>query len=178
MMGAPGRGPLPYPRSPVKFSALDKLEKLEAFRANPYLCSAGHWTVGIGHKMTQSEISSGKIIINGMACRPPLTHDQGLALKLQDLKPIEEDFGATLAGIPLTQNQYDALVIFAFNCGVPAFKGSTLLKKLRAGAPTPEIQKEIRKWNKARNVKTGLLEVNKGLINRRKFEADLYAAPA
>jgi len=158
----------------MKFSenGINKLEKLEAFRSEPYLDSAGYWTVGIGHKLTESELSSGKIIINGMASRPPLTHDQGVALKKQDLVPREA--AVEKYGLQLTQKQFDALVIFVFNVGVAAFDGSTLLKKLKAGAPGSEIIKELKKWNKARNPRTGVLEVNKGLINRRRFEAEMY----
>ena len=28
----------------------------EGWRSKPYLCSAGHWTIGVGHKMTPSEL--------------------------------------------------------------------------------------------------------------------------
>lgn len=28
----------------------------EGWRSRPYKCSAGHWTIGVGHKMTPSEL--------------------------------------------------------------------------------------------------------------------------
>jgi lysozyme len=28
----------------------------EGWRSKPYLCSAGHWTIGVGHKMTPYEL--------------------------------------------------------------------------------------------------------------------------
>lgn len=158
----------------MKFSAYDYLERREGFRAEPYLDTAGFWTVGIGHKMLPHELSSGKIIINGMACRPPLTRDQAYALKDQDMDPVEDAINSL--GVPLTQNQFDALCSLAFNIGVPAFLRSTLVRKLRAGAPPDEIAKEIKKWNKARNPRTGILGIDKGLVNRRRYDAELYLA--
>ena len=156
----------------MKFSAYKFLENVEAFRAEPYLDSAGYWTVGIGHKMTHSEVTSGKILIRGMSCRPPLTRDQAIALKDQDMEPVENVINGL--GVELTQNQSDALCSLAFNIGIGAFLASTLVRKLRAGAEPAEIAKEMKRWNKARNPRTGILEVSKGLVNRRKADAELY----
>src|SRR5690606_23508894 len=68
----------------------------------------------------------------------------------------------------INQNQFDALVSFAYNLGVNALKGSTLLKKVNANPSDPAIRAEFMKWVYAAGVKL------KGLERRRKAEADLY----
>lgn len=68
----------------------------------------------------------------------------------------------------LTQNQFNALVSFAYNCGVEALRKSTLLKKVKKNPSDPSIELEFMKWNKA-----GGKEF-KGLTKRRQAESDLY----
>ena len=68
--------------------------------------------------------------------------------------------------VPLTQNQYDALVSFIFNVGCNAFLNSTLLKKMRNNNYDAN---EILKWNKCKG------KVSKGLTERRKREMRLFA---
>jgi lysozyme len=68
----------------------------------------------------------------------------------------------------LTQNQFDALVSFSYNCGLGNFKSSTLLKKAKVDPNDPSIRDEFKKWNKANK------KVLAGLTRRRKEEADLY----
>lgn len=75
---------------------------------------------------------------------------------------------ALLIKSKLTQNQYDAIVSFAYNVGVTALKKSTLLIKLNKNPNDPTIRNEFMKW-----IRAGGKE-NKGLKNRRQKEADLY----
>ena len=79
---------------------------------------------------------------------------------------------AALANINLTQNQYNALLSFAYNEGIGALLSSTLLKKVKANASDPTIRDSFMVWDKA-HVNGVLVEVQ-GLKNRRKDEADLY----
>lgn len=143
------------------------LDKLDAFRAEPYIGPAGEWTVGFGHKMTTSEISSGKIVINGMACRTPLTTDQGRALRDQDIA-----IASSSITWNLEQHQREALVSFVIDIGHQAFVRSTLCAMLTAAAPVAEIAKEMRKWVKVRSTKTGAVEVSKALTLRRRAQAN------
>ena len=75
--------------------------------------------------------------------------------------------------IPLSQQQFDALVDFAYNCGVGALASSTLLTAVNgsdfAGAAT-----EFGKWNKARDPASGLLIVSPGLTKRRAAEVAIF----
>lgn len=47
---------------------------------------------------------------------------------------VAESAIAKCVKVPLTQSEYDAYTSFAFNVGGSAFCGSTLVKKLNAGA--------------------------------------------
>lgn len=71
---------------------------------------------------------------------------------------------------PINENQFNALVLWAYNVG-PAFKTSTLIKKLNIDPNDPSIREEFLKWNKAGG------QFVQGLYNRRKKEADLYFTP-
>ena len=69
--------------------------------------------------------------------------------------------------IPLTVNQQDALVSFAYNCGVQGFKNSTLLKKINANQ-LDEVPNQLMKWVNANG------KALPGLWRRRLAEALLF----
>jgi len=68
----------------------------------------------------------------------------------------------------INENQFSALVCFAYNVGVGAFKKSTLLRKININPNDETIAVEFAKWTKAGG------KVLLGLVRRRKAEADLY----
>lgn len=70
----------------------------------------------------------------------------------------------------LNDNQFSALVSFAFNLGVSRLKGSTLLRLLNSGK-TDESSKEFPKWCKAGGVTL------RGLLYRRVAEQELFKKP-
>lgn len=63
-----------------------------------------------------------------------------------------------------SQFQFDALVDFAYNCGIENLRTSTLLRYIREGRSEEEIRKEFHKW----------IYCVKGLAIRRKWEADRF----
>lgn len=69
----------------------------------------------------------------------------------------------------LTENQYAALISFAYNLGEGALRSSTLLKKLTVNPKDVTIRDEFMKWVHGEG---GV--VLEGLKRRRKEEADLY----
>lgn len=73
--------------------------------------------------------------------------------------------------VPLTDNQFGALVAFTLNVGVGAFRGSTLLRKLNAGN-YGAVPSELAKWNKT--TIGGKKVKSNGLVNRRAAEAGLW----
>ena len=72
-----------------------------------------------------------------------------------------------LVNVPVNQDQFDALVSFAFNVGANNLRNSTLLKKLNAGDFAGAAQ-EFQRWNKAKG------KVLPGLTRRRACEALLF----
>jgi lysozyme len=97
----------------------------------------------------------------------PITKDYAFEI----FKVIADKFAKRVASMvkkPLTQNQFNSLVSFAYNVGTGAFSTSTLLKKVNANPNDLTIRNEFMKWNKANRV------VVNGLTTRRKKESDLY----
>lgn len=72
--------------------------------------------------------------------------------------------------VPLNQNEFDALVSFAYNCGEGALAKSTLLKKLNAEKRT-DAAKQFASWSR------GGGRVLNGLVARRAREAALFLKP-
>lgn len=69
--------------------------------------------------------------------------------------------------VPLTQNQFDALVSLCFNIGVTAFRDSTLLNLLNAG----DYNGAAAQFSVWININGA---VSQGLVNRRNAEKDLF----
>ena len=72
--------------------------------------------------------------------------------------------------MPLTQNQFDALLSLEYNIGITYFKSSTLLRLLNQG-----------KYNDAANQFDRWVYANKkklaGLVKRRSIEKALFLKP-
>lgn len=147
---------------------LELLEQWEGFKTTVYKDSAGLPTIGVGHLLTKSELSSGKITINGV----PVSYENGLTeqqvtdLLAQDVKPAAAAVNGNVK-VDLDQNQFDALVSFTFNVGVGAFNGSTLLKVLNQGQ-YDQVPTQLLRWTRAGG------QVVQGLVNRRNNEIKLW----
>src|SRR5258708_4590370 len=134
-------------------STVSLLKSLEGFAANAYRDAKG-WSIGYGHYMgTNPTIDT-------------VTPDQAEALLSDDLATAASAVNGAVK-MPLSQNQFDALVSFAYNVGVNAFSGSTLLRKLNAGDYAGAAQ-EFPRWNKSGGV------VNNSLVARRATEQQLF----
>ena len=105
--------------------------KFEGYEENVYPDSNGNDSIGVGHKLTQQEINSKRIIINGKSIdySEGLTSDQIAALWNQDVQ-WAVNFVNKLVKVPLSQNQFNALVDFGVNIGIGEFQSSTLLRLL------------------------------------------------
>ena len=74
----------------------------------------------------------------------------------------------TKVTVPITQNQFNAIVSLAYNIGLGNFQKSTLLKKLNRNPNDKTIKDEFLKWINAGGRKL------QGLVNRRKKEIEVY----
>ena len=128
-------------------SGIDLIKSFESLRLKAYLCPANVWTIGYGHTRYVQE---GDVI----------TEPKAIDLLRQDLNGFEAGVSA-LVKSNINENQFSALVSFAYNCGIGNFKNSTLLKKVNANPNDKAIEKEFLKWTRARGVVLG------GLVRRR-----------
>lgn len=101
------------------------IKAAEGFSSIPYRCPAGVATIGFG----STRDTDGKAITMQ---HPPITEQQAANIMASTLVTYE-DAVKRYVTVPLTQNQFDALVDFAYNCGAQNLRTSTLLKKLNAG---------------------------------------------
>lgn len=115
----------------------------------------GTVTIGYGHTRTAEA---------GME----ITREEADRLLSKDLQPIEHGVFRMTEEAELTQNEFDALVSFAFNVGLGALDQSTLLRKLLAGHPREEVAAEFHRWVYSKGKRLS------GLERRRRDEANVF----
>ena len=130
-------------------------------RFKAYLDPVGILTIGWGHTNATGRRFSADTVWTQAECD---------AVLREDIAKFESAVRG-LAKVELEQCQFDALVSFAYNCGVGNLKSSTLLRKVNR-RDFSAAAREFAKWNKAGG------HVLKGLTRRRAAEATLFAAPA
>lgn len=86
-------------------AGIDLIKQHEGCRLTAYRCPAGVWTIGYGH--TGSDVKQGMVITQAEADR----------LLQQDLERFEKNVMKFNNKYHWTQNEFDALVSFAFNIG-------------------------------------------------------------
>jgi GH24 family phage-related lysozyme (muramidase) len=99
------------------------------------------------------------------------TQEQCDRKKAEDMAEFERQVRAILGDAPTTQGQFDALVSFAYNIGSNRLRGSTLMRKHKAGDYVGAAE-QFAIWNKAGGA------VMLGLTRRRAAEAKLYRGKA
>lgn len=133
-------------------AGLNLIKQFEGCRLTAYQCSAGVWTIGYGH-------TAG--VHKGMK----ITQAQADEYLKQDVAKFEKYIN-NLSYVPFTaqlnQNQFDALVSFAFNLG----QGN--VKKMCTGRTINQIPSAMQQYCKAAG------KTLPGLQRRRKAEAALY----
>src|SRR5262249_7856512 len=130
---------------------------------------AGHCTIGYGHLVHHgacngSESSEFQAGITQARAEELLRSDAQVAVNAVNTRVTVDP--------PLTQQEFDALVDFAFNIGVPAFTTSTLLTELNGGGANPgrgDVCTQLRRW-----VHGSGGVVLPGLVQRREDECNLF----
>jgi len=132
----------------------------EGLKLKPYLCSANVPTIGYGSTRYEN---GNKVKLTDA----PITKERALELFKNTLHTYERDVDA-LVRDDINQNQFNALVSFAYNLGATALRNSTLLKKVNINPNDKTIANEFVKW-----VNAGGRRVQ-GLVNRRNAEVVMY----
>jgi len=138
------------------------LKKFEGCKLKAYRCPAGVCTIGYGH----TSAAGAPMVNDGMA----ITQAQADDILKRDIVKYEIAV-MDLVKVPLTQNQFDVLVDFAYNAGVGNLKSSTMLKKVNAG-DLDAVPSELMKWTK------GGGKVLPGLVRRRQAAGAWWIAGA
>lgn len=132
----------------------------EGNKLKAYLDSVGVLTIGVGHTSNAGPPK----VTKGMT----ITAAESDAILSRDLATFERAVERSVK-VPLSQNEFDALVSLAFNIGGGAFAKSTLVRKLNAGDKAGAAEAFL-SWNKAGG------KVLKGLVTRRQSERRQFLA--
>lgn len=131
-------------------AGINLIKQFEGCRLTAYkpVPTEKYWTIGYGHY--------------GQDVAPNMTITQAQAEIMLGIDLVKYEQAVDHYAIfPLSQNQFDALVSFAYNCGV----GN--LQKLLKGRTAPQVAESMLKYNKAGG------KVLAGLTRRRQAEHDL-----
>ena len=144
----------------ISSNGIELIKQFEGLSLKPYLDAVNIPTIGFGNTY----------------------YPDGKKVTLQDKEITEErafeileyiankDFGSNInkvVKVPLNQNQFDALVSFAYNIGNGNFNSSTLLRWLNQGN-YKEASMQLLRWDKSKGI------VLNGLTKRRKSEKALF----
>ena len=141
---------------------LELIKEFEGCKLEAYKCPAGVWTIGVGSTLYEdgSKVQKGDYLES---------EDEAMDLLALTLGKYEQSV-AKAVHVPLTQNEFDALVSFTYNVGGANLASSTLLKLLNSGESKSIVAQEFHKWNKAGGKELA------GLTRRRQAEARLFLA--
>lgn len=144
----------------ISKNGLDLIKKYEGLKLEPYLCPANVPTIGYGatYYLDERKVSMDDSKITELYAEELL-----LSMLTRYEKGVER-----YVQVEINQNQFDALVSFAYNLGLGALKESTLLKKVNSNPCDENISYQFNRWTKA-----GGKELS-GLVKRRKEEGNLY----
>lgn len=130
-------------------NGIDLIKKFEGCRLDAYKCPAGVWTIGYGHTA-------------GVTCGQKISPAQAEAYLRADLEKYEKKVEKYESRYRWAQNEFDAMVSFAYNLGS--------VDKLTANGTRSKavIAEKIMLYNKAGG------KVLAGLTRRRQAERELF----
>lgn len=164
----------------VSDKALKMLKHHEGVRTKPYRDVVALWTIGVGHLMYPEQAT----LPNRKNAKPGYTGmcREDYQIRLEDFRVfsmeevdglLKSDLGRFERGVerfitvPLSQNQFDALVSFSFNLGLGTLQRSTLRQKINRG-DFEGAAEEFLKYTMAGG------KVFRGLVIRRNDERALF----
>jgi lysozyme len=137
----------------INKAGLTLIKQFEGCRLTAYKDQVGRETIGWGHT---GDVTPNEVI----------TQDRADSLLEEDLVNFEMGVEDQLERTP-TQNQFAAMVSFAYNLGLGNFMKSTLLTKFNEGDILGAADQFLR-WNRAGGVE------DPGLTRRREAERELF----
>lgn len=140
----------------VSQTGLDLIKHFEGLSLKAYKCPAGVWTIGYG----TTGVPEARLGVVISAARAE-------ELLATDVDKFSRQVWVLVSDVVINQHQMDALIAFAYNVGIGAFKTSTLLKKLLQKDYTG-ASKEFLRWTKAKGKELP------GLVKRRRAESLLF----
>ena len=141
----------------ISQKGLDLIKEFEGLSLKPYKCVAGVWTIGYGHTKGVSENTSA------------ITEQQAEQLLRDDIRYFERLVNdKNYVPQRLNQNQFDALVSFAFNLGGGNLKELCTANYKPGKKTVTHIANEITLYNKVNK------KYCQGLANRREKEKLLF----
>lgn len=150
--------PPPGHTGEINAKGVELVKHFEGLRTTAYQDSVGVWTIGYGH----TSMAGPPRVYQGMT----ITAAEAETILKQDLDVFEQGVASALT-IITNEDQFSAMVSFAFNVGLGAFRTSTLLRKHNAGDVAGAAD-EFPRWIYAGG------QILPGLERRRKAERALY----
>lgn len=144
----------------VNEAGIRLIKEFEGLRLKPYLCSAGVPTIGYG---TTVYPDGKKVSLKD----PAITEEQANHFLMHDVNKVAERVSKLLK-VPVSDNEFAALVSFAYNVGVSALASSTLLRMLNSKSDKLQVADQFLRWNKVKGVES------LGLTRRRQEERKLF----
>jgi lysozyme len=138
---------------------IDLLHHFEGCKLTAYQCSAKVWTIG----WVNTEYENGAKVRQGDTITQQRADELFLNIVTRFSLGVEK-----LLTKKVNENQFSALVSFAYNAGLGNLQRSTLLRLINANPNDAGIREQFMRWNKAGGKELA------GLTRRRKAEADLY----
>lgn len=133
---------------------VDLIKSFESLELSAYIDDVGVLTIGYGHTKT---VTPGQRI----------TEAQADALLVSDLRTAVSDVHRQVS-VPLSQQQFDALVSFVFNLGGGSLKSSNGISKALAARNYDYVPNEMSRWVNGNGVPLA------GLVRRRCAEGILF----
>lgn len=151
-------------------AAMTLLKDVETLRVKPYDDQTSKvisvWvegaTIGYGHLIQKSDWDTYK---NG------ITEADASTLFNSDMKPFVTTVQSSVTA-KVTQNEFDAMVILAYNIGPGSFSGSSVVSLVndpKAKTQYTDLEAAWKAWNKSQG------KVMKGLDSRRQCEWNVYS---
>jgi lysozyme len=149
----------------VNKAGIDLIKGFEGFSSKPYPdpgTGAKPFTIGYGTTIYED----GKEVTMQ---DPYISEERAIQLLEHDVIKFSNSV-EKLVKISINDNEFAALVSFAYNCGIGNLTSSTLLKLLNANADKTAIGDQFLRWDKAAG------KVMAGLTRRRQAERSLFLA--